>query len=143
MYLQITPAYRQDIFLDKQVWGLTLLYIEEKLKNLNILLLAAECGPDHAHLFLANWKHYSIEYIVQQMKGFSSYMMRTYHDELIKDKLWGDKFWSEGYFYRTVGQVTKEACKFYIEKSQSKHWKALDYVCYKDNKQKSLTDYFS
>lgn len=33
-HLQITPAYRQDIFRDKQVAELTLAYILEKLYEL-------------------------------------------------------------------------------------------------------------
>jgi len=138
LHIQITPAYRQNIFLNQEVWELTLVYINEKLKKLNIILLTAESGPDHAHIFLANWKKYSIEYIVQQIKGFSAYMMRKYHKELTKDKLWGNKFWSEGYFYRTVGVVTKESTQFYIEKSQHKHWKALDYEFYQHNKEQQL-----
>ena len=62
LHLQLTPAYRRDIFVDRGVWELTLIYIREKLKKMDILMLAAECGPDHDHLFLANWKKYSIEY---------------------------------------------------------------------------------
>mgnify|MGYP001559564004 FL=1 len=62
-------------------------------------------------------------------------MMRKNHMDLIKDKLWGKKFWSEGYFYRTVGAVTKESVQFYIEHSQKKHWKAVDYQYYKYEKE--------
>ena len=134
LHLQITPAYRQDIFADRQVWEFVLIYMKEKLKKMNVILLTAECGKDHAHIFLANWKNYTIPYIVQQIKGFSSYMMRKYHENLVIGKLYGKKFWSEGYFYRTVGMVTKESTKFYIEKSQKKHWKALDYEYYKYEK---------
>lgn len=142
LHLQITPAYRRDIFRDQNVWGITLVYIREKLAKMNIILLAAEGGPDHVHLFLANWKNYSISYLVQQIKGFTSYMMRKFHRELTISKLWGKKFWSEGYFYRTVGVVTKESTQFYIERSQKKHWEALDYEFYKhDKEQKSLLSY--
>ena len=138
LHLQLTPAYRRDIFVDKQVWELTLIYIKEKLEKMNVILLSAECGPDHDHIFVANWKNYTIPYIVQQIKGFSSYMMRKHHKSLIINKLWGKKFWSEGYFYRTVGVVTKESTKFYIEKSQKKHWKALDYEYYKHVKNNQM-----
>ena len=144
LHLQLTPAYRQDIFVDERVWELALIYIQEKLKKMSIILLVADCGKDHSHIFLANWKNYAIPNIVQQIKGFSSYMMRKYHKELFNNKLWGNKFWSEGYFYRTVGIVTKESTQFYIEKSQKKHWKALDYEFYKHNKeQKSLLSFSS
>lgn len=142
LHLQLTPAYRQSIFADRKVWELVLVYLNEKLKKMSIILLAAECGLDHCHIFLANWKKYSIERIAQEIKGFVSYMMKTFHKNLFQDKLWGNKFWSEGYFYRTVGVVTKESTKFYIEKSQAKHWKALDYAFYKqDKEQRSLTEF--
>ena len=143
LHIQLTPAYRRDVFVDKQVWELVLIYMKEKLEKMNIILLSAECGRDHAHIFMANWKNYTIPQVAQAIKGFSSYMMRKYHIELFKDKLWGDKFWSEGYFYRTVGVVTKESTKFYIEKSQKKHWKALDYEFYKYNKEQQSLSSFS
>ena len=145
LHLQITPAYRRDIFVDEEVRTLTLVYAKEALNKLGVIVLAADCGPDHMHFFLGNWKNHSIDRIVQATKGFSSYMMRKYHWNLFRNKLWGKKFWSEGYFYRTVGQVTASSVKFYVEKSQSKHWKALDYAYYKHVKsnQMQLTSYSS
>ena len=142
LHLQITPAYRRNIFANEQVWQLTLIFLKEKLAKLGIILLAAECWPDHAHIFLANWKNYPIPYLAQQVKGFTSYMMRKHYKHLFNQKLWGAKFWTEGYFYRTVGVVTKESTQFYIEKSQKKHWKALDYEFYKhDKEQASLLNF--
>lgn len=138
LHLQLTPAYRQDIFVREDVKALMVMYAKEKLDEWGILLLAVDCGPDHAHFFLANWKNYAIPKIAQLVKGYVSYMMRKNHKHLFEDKLWGKKFWSEGYFYRTVGEVTKEATKFYIEKSQKKHWQALDYAVYKNNRTKQM-----
>ena len=112
LHLQITPAYRQDIFVNKIVWKLTLAYMKSKLEQLNVVVLAADGGKEHMHIFLANWKNYSIPYIVQQIKGYSSRMMRKNHSNMIAGKLWGKKFWSEGYFYRTVGIVTKESTQY-------------------------------
>ena len=143
LHLQITPAYRRDVFVSQQVWQMTLIFLKEKLAKLGVILLVAECGPDHAHIFLANWKNYSIPYIVQQVKGFTSYMMRKHYKQLFREKLWGNKFWTEGYFYRTVGVVTKESTQFYIEKSQKKHWKALDYEFYKKDKEQASLLSFS
>ena len=125
LHLQITPAYRQDIFVDQQVKELVRIFIYDKLKQLKITILAEECGPEHWHFFLANWKNYSIPKIAQYIKGYSSYMMRKHYQHLVQNKLWGNKFWSEGYFYRTVGAVTKETVQRYVEESQGKHWVAL------------------
>lgn len=59
LHLQLTPAYRRNIFVDKQIWELVLIYIKEKLNKMDIILLAAESGKDHSHIFLANCKLYS------------------------------------------------------------------------------------
>ena len=44
--------------------------------------------------------------------------------------LWGDKFWSEGYFCRSIGSTTTDAVEYYIKYSQDKHWKNVDYEVY-------------
>lgn len=142
LHLQLTPAYRRDIFVSEQVTELTKIYFLEKAKNLGVFVSAMDVGPDHFHAFITNWKKYSVEKIANHFKGFTSYMMRTHHRHLFRDKLWGKKFWSEGYFYRTVGVVTREAVQFYIQHSQKKHWKAVDYHYYK-NKQQSLLSQFN
>ena len=121
-HLQFTPAYRQEIFRDPLVAELTLGYIIEKLKQHKVILTAYNFGPDHMHLFVSNVRFVGEIKLVQELKGFSSYMMRKGHWYMFKDKLWGDKFWSEGHFYRSVGAVTKESMKWYITEGQKKHW---------------------
>ena len=91
-------------------------------------------GPDHLHLFIANVRYLGEIELVRQIKGFSSYMMRKGHMELFKHKLWGEKFWSEGHFYRSVGMVTKETMTHYINECQEKHRD-------RTKKQKSLIGY--
>lgn len=141
LHLQLTPAYRRDIFANSEVKDLTKIYFLEKSKKLGIIIAAMDFGPDHFHAFITNWKKYSVEKIANELKGFTSYMMRKHHWDLFKTKLWGKKFWSEGYFYRTVGVVTKEAVKFYIEHSQKKHWKPVDYHYYMNKQQKLLSEF--
>jgi len=48
--------------------------------------------------------------------------MRQGHKQLFESKLWGRKFWSAGYFHRTVGAITTETVKHYITEGQKKHW---------------------
>jgi len=121
-HLQLTPAYRQDIFMDELVAELTLGYIAEKLQEYKVKILAYNYGPDHLHLFVANVRLIGEIELVRQIKGYSSYMMRKGHFQMFNHKLWGDKFWSEGHFYRSVGQVNKETMQHYIEECQEKHW---------------------
>ena len=121
-HLQFTPAYRRDVFKDKEVAELTLAYILEKMNKLKVTILGYGFGPDYLHLFVANVRFVSEVELVRQIKGYSSYKMRKYHWNLFKKDLWGKKFWSEGHFYRSVGAVNKVTMKHYIEESQDKHW---------------------
>ena len=121
-HIQLTPAYRQDIFQDEQVAELTFAYILEKLQELKVVIVGYGFGPNHLHLFVANVRFVSEVELVRQIKGFSSFMMRKNFSHLFKTKLYGKKFWSEGHFYRSVGAVNAETMKHYVEESQDKHW---------------------
>src|SRR3972149_11829917 len=77
-HIQLTPAYRQDIFRDEQVAELTLGYILEKLVELKVVVVAYNYGPDHLHLFVANVRFVGEIELVRQIKGYSSYKMRKH-----------------------------------------------------------------
>ena len=52
--------------------------------------------------------------IMQYLKGKSSKIMQEEFIEL-RRRYWGQHLWSVGYFCRTVGTVTEEMIKQYIE----------------------------
>lgn len=122
LHLQITPAYRAPVFADPLVRELVVAYLVEKSRTMGVCIAAIEAGPDHVHLFVTGWRRYSPAELARQLKGYSAYQMRKGHKELFAHLLWGDKFWSGGYFYRTVGAVNSETVKHYIEEGQKKHW---------------------
>ena len=138
LHLQFTPAYRQDIFENELVRELTIAYLLERAKQLKVFVSAIDCGPDHIHLFVEHWKNWAIKDLARELKSYASRKMRQGHRELFVDKLWGKKFWSAGYFHRTVGVVNAQTVKRYVEQSQSKHWEAKP----KTN-QKTLLSYAS
>jgi len=141
-HIQLTPAYRREIFSDPLVAELTLAYMAEKLKEKKVILSGYGYGSDHMHLFVSNVRFVSEIKLVQLIKGFSSYMMRKGHKYMFQDKLWGKKFWSEGHFYRSVGAVTKESMQWYVTEGQKKHWKKYTYEQYSQMKdQKQLADF--
>lgn len=122
-----TPAYRRPIFRDSRVKNLVLAYLKVAVTNLKVKIVSVEFGPDHMHLFLTNCKNYSAKELAQKLKGFISYEMRKNHSKLFCHLLWGERFWTRGYFYRSIGAATAEAVKYYIENSQEKHWEIVDY----------------
>ena len=126
LHLQFTPAYRRDIFSELLTKELTVAYIIQRSQEMKVEIAAIECGPDHLHLFVKQWKNWKIPVLAGQLKTYSSRMMRKGHSELFSNKLWGKKFWSAGYFHRTVGAVTAETVKRYIREGQKKHWKQIE-----------------
>jgi len=122
-HIQITVAYRKPVFEDGLVKLLVRDYILAAARRHGIAVSAIGFGIDHCHLFATDCKNFSPSKVAQILKGFSSFMMRKHHRSLFENHLWGDKFWSSGYFYRTVGVVNAETVKTYVEHSQEKHWK--------------------
>ena len=136
LHLQFTPAYRREIFAHPLARELTVAYIVQRAKEMKVHIAAIDCGPDHVHIFVTNWKKWSIPVLVGQLKTYSSRMMRKGHSFLFSDLLWGVKFWSSGYFYRTVGAVNAETVKKYVAEGQQKHW-----IEHEQKKQKTLLNY--
>ena len=127
LHLQFTPAFRREIFREPLARELTVAYVMQRSQQMKIQIAAIECGPDHLHLFVKNWKNWAVKILACQLKSYSSRMMRKGHFALFSDKLWGKKFWSAGYFHRTVGAVTSETVKRYIAEGQKKHWKQIEH----------------
>ena len=136
LHLQFTPAFRREIFREPLARELTIAYVMQRSQQMKIQIAAIECGPDHLHLFVKNWKNWAVKILACQLKSYSSRMMRKGHFALFSDKLWGKKFWSAGYFHRTVGAVTAETVKRYIAEGQKKHWKQIEH-----KKQKTLMNF--
>ena len=129
-HIQLTPAYRQEAMEDERVTKLVKAYIIAKTDELKVKVVEMKGGPDHLHIFVVNCKNIAPSKLIQEIKGFSSYMMRKNHKNLFRHLLWGEKFWSEGYFCRSIGSTTTEAVEYYIKYSQDKHWKNVDYEVY-------------
>ncbi len=91
-HIQLTPAYRQDVFNDEQVSELTLAYIIEKLNKFKVVLLGYGFGPEHLHLFVANVRFISEVKLIKEIKRYISYKMRKHFSYLFKTKLYGKKF---------------------------------------------------
>lgn len=121
-HIQLTAKYRCRVFSLKELRPLLKAIILMKLTELGVKLGAIQYGPDHVHLFLTDCRKYSVPELVQYIKGFSSWYLRKNYMDLIKPYLWCDAFWTGGYFYESVGRVTTETVRYYIERQQGKHW---------------------
>ena len=70
--------------------------------------------PNHVHLLVSAPTHLSPAKRAQYLKGKSSYRLQREFRELQK-RYWGQHLGGRGYFCVTVGAVTEEQVKQYIE----------------------------
>ena len=81
----------------------------------NIDLYTKEIMPDHVHLFVSCPPDYSVRKLFKILKGGSSYYIRKEYPSLKKYK----HLWNRGTMYRSIGSVSSETVKHYIEKSNN------------------------
>lgn len=75
---------------------------------------------DHVHLFVTAPPKLSPSLLVQYLKGITGRkIMERYPD--LKKQLWNGELWNHSYFVETVGDVSTETVRRYIE-NQSKHY---------------------
>ncbi len=72
---------------------------------------------DHIHMLVSCPPLLSPAKIVQYLKGVSSRKLQEEFPHL-KKCYWGQHLWSRGYFCATVGAVSQEQIREYIEKHQ-------------------------
>ena len=69
---------------------------------------------DHVHILIQLRPNISVSKAVQLFKGGSSRSIRAEFPEL-EEFLWGDSFWSDGFFSESIGQVNWSTIKAYIK----------------------------
>jgi putative transposase len=74
---------------------------------------------DHVHLLVAFHPHVALSNLVGKLKGKSAYVLRRDYFPQIKDKLWGNHFWSPSYCAVTCGGAPLEIVKKYIQQQIS------------------------
>jgi putative transposase len=103
------PKYRKYI-LKNNVENRFKQLLSEKISQLHLHYFVVECMPDHVHLFIKSNPNYTISYIVQQLKGYTSFKLRKEFSFLNKYK----SLWANGYFCETIGNITQETVIIYI-----------------------------
>ena len=121
-HMQFTPKYRKPVFRNRKIRALVKAAMKYKAHELHVTIEAIEFGPDHAHMFISNCQNFSVSKLAQYFKGYSSRMVRKHLPYDIMYYNNGPSFWSDGYFYESIGRVTSDMVKFYIERQQKKHW---------------------
>lgn len=84
------------------------------------ILHEIEVMPDHVHLFLQINHTDCICDVVKTLKSISAVKIFTAFKNLKKNWFWGSGLWSSGTYYSTVGNVSQETIKRYINEQKTK-----------------------
>ena len=110
------PKYRRKVLINE---------IENKLKE----IIISKCNeldcyvhelnimPDHVHLFVKTKPTISPHFLIQQIKGISSRILRNEFKEL-KRKM--PSMWTRSYFIESVGHISQETIEKYIQEQKNK-----------------------
>ena len=81
---------------------------------------------DHVHFLVQSVPGLSVSKIARVIKSITAKELFRLHPE-IKQKLWGGKFWTSGYYANTVGQyANEETIRKYVEKQgKEKEYKKI------------------
>ena len=91
--------------------------LAEKAGQIDIEIVQMEIMPDHVHLFVKTTPVNSPHYIVQQVKGYTSRILRQEFPSL-KSRL--PSLWTRSYFCESVGHISEDTIRKYIEGQKGK-----------------------
>jgi putative transposase len=86
--------------------------LDSKAAELKCEILEMEIMSDHVHLLLDVCPQIGIDKVVGRLKGYTSFMLRNEFPEL-KRRL--PSLWTRSKFISTVGSVSLDSVKKYIE----------------------------
>ena len=80
-----------------------------------ILHLFEAGDGDHIHCFISGPPKISVSYMVKMLKGITGRKTFMFFPE-VKSTLWKGELWNHSYYVETVGSVSEENIRRYIER---------------------------
>ena len=112
-HLVFCVKYRRKVLTETISQRLKFLVNEIALK-FKVKIIEQETDMDHIHILFASKPSVTLSKFINSLKSVTSRMIRKEFPE-VKKVLWKDKFWSPSYFLASVGQVTLDDVKKYVE----------------------------
>lgn len=117
-HIVFSTKYRRKV-LTESVEKILKEELEIIASSKNLILSSVEVGElDHIHLFVSAKPKETPSNIVKNIKGITAKKLFERCPE-IKNKLWGGHLWNPSYYIETIGSISEEAIKKYID-NQSK-----------------------
>jgi len=110
------PKYRKPVLVGDVAKRLGQL-LAEKAKQLNLTIETLAIKSDHVHLFVKASPVDAPHFIMQQLKGYSSRMLRQQFPHL-RSRL--PSLWTRSYYAESVGHISEDTVKKYIQDQETR-----------------------
>ena len=112
--------YRKKLFISKQISDdIQLSY--EICKKHKIIIRHMETDKDHIHYMIEAEAMMSVSKIVNLIKSYTTYHIWKKYPNYLRKQFWKEHtFWTDGYFACSVGKVSEEKLRKYIENQGQK-----------------------
>lgn len=110
------PKYRRKVLINEIKNKLKEIIIN-KCNELDCYVHELNIMPDHVHLFVKTKPTIAPHFLIQQIKGISSRILRNEFKEL-KRKM--PSMWTRSYFIESVGHISQETIEKYIQEQKNK-----------------------
>ena len=115
-HIVFCPKYRRPVLTGPVAEDLKEL-LHEKAATLHAAILSLEVMPDQVHLFVESDPTLPVQFLVNQFKGYTSRVLRGRYPSLVSRL---PTLWSRSYYCGTVGHVSAETVRRYIEAQKGK-----------------------
>ena len=115
-HLAWCPKYRRPVLTDDVIARLVQI-INDVATEIDAVIHVHEIMADHVHLFVESDPRWSVAEIVNRIKGVSSRKLRNEFPHL-KSRL--PTLWSRSYYAGTVGSVSEDTVRDYIESQKGR-----------------------
>ena len=123
------PRFRHKIFQHKEIKFACENVLRAICRKHNFEIFELEIGIDHIHLFIDITPNICISKAFQLLKGISSRMLMKSFPALLRNYFWKGGMWSRGKFFRSVGNVTSDVIRNYIN-AQNDPKQKFDFKAY-------------
>ena len=108
--------YRKKLMMNTQMNDAVKRILIEVSSNSDFCIEVMETDKDHVHLLVSATPKLSPLQIVRKLKQETTYRLWKEKESVLQRIYWREKtFWTDGYFVSTIGNVSQEAVKNYIE----------------------------
>ena len=108
------PKYRKKVLVG-EVENMLKKLLKEKANELGAEIIEMKTDKDHVYLLISCDPQFGIHRVVKGLKGYTSKILRENFPHL---KSTMPSMWTNSYFVSTVGSVSLETVKTYIENQQ-------------------------